>query len=203
MPFWLLMLFPVLSAVIGWAVLSSAIHFLFHPRQPRSLFGCKIQGLLPKRQASMAVALGKLANKELFSFSAVSEKLTSPENIRQLTPFIEEHIDHFLRVKLKETMPMISMFIGDKTITQLKTVFLDELQQLFPIIMEKYAGNLQDQINLEQIVTDKIAKVPAEQLESMLRNGLTREIRWLKILGALLGFTIGLLQVILTIITNN
>jgi hypothetical protein len=39
-------------------------------------------------------------------------------------------------------MPMIGMFIGEKTINELKAVFITELESLFPVIMKSYLGNL-------------------------------------------------------------
>jgi hypothetical protein len=35
-------------------------------------------------------------------------------------------------------MPIISMFIGDKTIAQLKEVFLEELAQIFPALLSEF-----------------------------------------------------------------
>jgi hypothetical protein len=35
-------------------------------------------------------------------------------------------------------MPIISMFIGDKTIAQLKEVFLEELAQIFPALLSQF-----------------------------------------------------------------
>jgi hypothetical protein len=35
-------------------------------------------------------------------------------------------------------MPVISMFIGDKTIAQLKEVFLEELHQIFPTLLSQF-----------------------------------------------------------------
>jgi len=65
-------------------------------------------------------------------------------------PLVETHVDDFLRIKLPEAMPMISMFVGEKTILQMKTVFINELQLLFPQIMEKYASQLKKDLNPEK-----------------------------------------------------
>ena len=50
---------------------------------------------------------------------------------------------------------MISMFIGDKTIQQLKSVFMEELKQMFPTLMQSFASNMQkdliDQLELQSL----------------------------------------------------
>jgi len=199
---WLLLL-PLISAFIGWFTNWIAIKMLFHPREPRNILGITIQGIFPKRQQQFAEKLGKLVSQELLSFSDISTKLTSPENLDRLSPHIEEHIDHFLRVKLKETMPMISMFIGDKTIAQLKAVFLEELRLLFPVIMEKYMGTLKDQLDLEKIVVAKVSAFSSDKLEQILYQIMAREFRFVEIIGAVLGFLIGLVQIAITFLAGS
>ena len=104
--------------------------------------GITFIGIFPKRQAQFAEKLGKLVSAELLSFDDIESKITNTDNIDQLMPQIDAHIDHFLRVKLADQMPVISMFIGDKTIQQMKSVFMAELKEIFPSIMKSYMGNL-------------------------------------------------------------
>ncbi len=97
-------------------------------------------------------------------------------------------------------MPMISMFIGEKTIGQLKAVFMKELEELFPLIMKNYTTHLREDLNLERIVVEKIAGFSNDRLESMLNEFLTREFRFVEVIGAGLGFLIGLLQIGMTLL---
>ena len=92
------------------------------------------------------------------------------------------------------------MFIGDKTIAQLKTTFIEELEELFPAIMKNYVANLKHDLDLERIVVEKIAGFSADRLEALLNEFLTKEFRFVEIIGAALGFLIGLLQIFLTLL---
>lgn len=56
----------------------------------------------------------------------------------QIRPFIEEQADHFFRHRLVQAMPMVGTLIGEKTIQQMKAVLMQELEELFPVVMEKY-----------------------------------------------------------------
>lgn len=197
-----LLLIPVISAFIGWFTNWIAIKMLFHPRKPVKILGFTIQGIFPKRQQQFAEKLGKLVSQELLSFRDIEQKLTHPDNIRQLMPVVDEHIDRFLREKLSSEMPVISMFIGEKTIQQLKSVFMSELETLFPVIMQRYMGNLQQQLDLEKIVVDKVAGFSSDKLEEILKGIMSKEFRFVEILGGILGFLIGLLQVLITLSGN-
>jgi uncharacterized membrane protein YheB (UPF0754 family) len=189
---------PFISAFIHWLTIWMALKLLFHPRHPKKILGFTLHGVFPKRQRQIAESLGRIVGQELLSFGDIEQTITLPANVQRILPLAEEHIDHFLRVKLKETMPMISMFIGDKTIGQLKTVFMTELEELFPVIMKNYVANLRHDLDLERIVVEKIAGFSADRLESLLNEFLTKEFRFVEIIGAALGFLIGLLQIALT-----
>ncbi|HVZ56407.1 MAG TPA: DUF445 family protein [Chitinophagaceae bacterium] len=199
---WWLLLIPVISAFIGWVTNWIAVKMLFHPREPRRMLGFTLQGIFPKRQKQFAEKLGRLVSSELLSFGEIEQKMTRPENLERILPMIEEHVDAFLRVKLGEQMPFLSMFIGDKTIHTLKGVFMQELAGLFPLVMKKYAESLRSELDLEQIVTAKVAAFSSDKLEEILYQIMAKEFRFVEIIGGVLGFLIGLVQVLLTWITS-
>jgi uncharacterized membrane protein YheB (UPF0754 family) len=195
---------PVLfSAFTGWVTTWIAIKMLFHPRKPISIFGFKVQGIFPKNQQLIAEKLGQVVSKEFLSFAEIEAKVINPDNLEKLKPEIEAHIDIFLREKLVTLFPMLSMFIGDKTINQLKTAFLTELENLFPILMKNYMKKLESDLDLEKIVTEKVASFSSEKLEDILNQITKKEFQFLEVIGAVFGFIIGLVQVLLTQLSNS
>jgi len=191
---------PLISAFIGWFTNWIAIKMLFHPREPKKILGLTFHGIFPKRQQVFAARLGKLVSDELLSFSDISTKITHPSNLKSVMPLIEKHIDRFLREQLPEQMPLISMFIGESTIQELKGVFVRQLEVLFPEIMQSYVHTLKDQLDLEAIVTQKVAGFSSDKMEQILMSIMQKEFRFVEMLGGVVGFVIGLLQVLLTII---
>ncbi|MFY8090115.1 MAG: DUF445 domain-containing protein [Chitinophagaceae bacterium] len=192
-----IILIPLISAFIGWFTNWIAIKMLFHPRIPKKILGITFHGIFPKRQQQFAEKLGKLVSQELLSFKDIEQKITSPENLKKIMPVVDAHIEQFLRVKLADAMPMISMFIGDKTIAQLKEVFMKELEILFPQLMSNYMNNLQSELDLEKIVTQKVSNFSSDKLEEILNAIMSKEFRFVEIIGAVLGFVIGVLQLII------
>lgn len=192
-------LIPLISAFIGWFTNWIAIKMLFHPKEPKQILGITFQGIFPKRQQQFAIKLGKLVSDELLSFQDIASKITHPDNLRKVMPLIDQHIDQFLRTQLPEQMPIVSLFIGDSTIRELKAVFLVKLESLFPELMENYMHTLQDQLNLEAIVTEKVAGFSSDKMEQILMSIMQKEFRFVEIIGGILGFIIGLLQVFITI----
>jgi len=174
---------------------------LFRPHKSVRIFGVTIQGIFPKKQPLIAEKLGQWVGKELFSFAEIESKVTNPENLEKLKPEIEKHIDDFLRERLPKVFPVISMFIGDKTINQLKGAFLNELEELFPVLMKNYMNKLEQDIDIEKMVREKIAGLSSQKLERILRQSAKKELRQLLLAGAAIGFVIGLLQVAVAFFT--
>ncbi len=197
-----LILIPFISAFIGWFTNWIAIKMLFHPREPKRILGITFHGIFPKRQQQFAEKLGKLVSTELLSFSDIESKVTNPENLQKIMPMVENHVDHFLKVKLPEQMPMIGMLVGEKTLNLMKEIFLKELEELFPVLMNGYMTQLQSDLDLEKIVIDKVSRFSGDKLESILNQIMSKEFRFVEIIGAVLGFLIGIIQVLITLSTQ-
>ena len=193
-----LLVIPIISAFIGWFTNWIAIKMLFHPKEPKRILGLTFHGIFPKRQKIFAEKLGKMISVEFLSFEDIEEKIANPKNLEKLMPLIGAHVDNFLKNKLSDEMPFLSLFIGDKTIKSLKKTFMQELEILFPRLMKSYAGHLQEELDLEKIVTEKVSAFSTDKLEDILYQIMSKEFRFVEILGGIIGFIIGIIQVMIT-----
>jgi uncharacterized membrane protein YheB (UPF0754 family) len=200
MNYWLILI-PLLTAFTGWVVMHLCLKMLFRPLAPKKIIGFTWQGILPAQKQQIADKVGKLVAAE-FSFTSIEQKISDPKNFEKVKPLIEAHIDDFLRNKLKEQMPMIGMFIGDKTINSLKTVFIQEIETLFPQVMQQFASNLKNELNLEQMVSSRITGISSEQIESLLYRKMVKEIRMASLFGTTVGLLIGILQLAIILLAR-
>ena len=190
---WQLFLIPIGSAFSCWLVIKFLFAILFRPHQPGSILGFQVQGILPKKQSVIAARAGKIVAEQFFSLKTIEEKISDPSTLQKIMPLIEEHIDDFLRNKLKKEMPFIGMFVGDKTVSSLKKVFMNELETLFPNIMRSYASNLITDLNIEQLVSQKIATASIQELETSFKQNYSRELRLIELTSASIGLIIGVI----------
>ena len=197
-----LFLFPVLSAFIGWLANWLVIRFLFHPRQPKKLFGITFHGVIPRRQQQIAGKVGNFVSTQFLSSKGIEEKISDPENVEKIMPMVESHVDDFLRHRLGKEMPMISMFIGEKTIGRMKEALMKEIKAVFPAVMKQFAGNFINEFDLGNAVSVKISALPSEKLEELLQRLLSKEFRFLELIGAAIGFIIGVTLVLILLLTT-
>lgn len=193
-------LLPIISAFIGWFTNWIAIKMLFHPRVPVRVLGITFHGIFPKRQQQFAEKLGTLVAKELISFDEISAKINSPATIQSALPYVEQHIDSFIKNKLSEEIPLLSMFISSGTLENIKKGIVKEVEIMFPDLMNRMTSSISKDLDVERIVVDKVKNFSSDKLEQILMSIMKKEFRFVEVIGAVLGFLIGLLQIALTMI---
>ena len=118
-------------------------------------------------------------------------------------PIIESHLDEFLRNKLKKEMPIVGAFIGEKTITSLKKIFVAELEQLFPQIIGGFVSNLVTDLDLEQLIVRKLGEVPIRNVELAFRKNFATQLKIAMGIGALIGLLIGILTMLIIYLASG
>jgi len=114
-------------------------------------------------------------------------ELTKNDTFDNLKPVINDKLDDFFRHKISAKLPMISMFIGEKTIEELKEVFMEELALLFPMLISEFSAHLNKDLHAQW--EQKFSKIVQQKI-----NKASRPIRWVAFaLGAIWGAVIALI----------
>ena len=185
---------PIVSAMIGWITNYIAVKMIFRPRRPVNVLGLKIQGLIPRRQIDLGHNLGDLVEKELVSHEDVKKVLESPEIQTSITNLIEQQVDKFVTEKLG-TNPMIAMFLQGELATKIKTMLVDQLKSVIPGFLDTCMVHVEKKLDFKAIVQQKVESFDYIKLEEIVFRIAAKELKMIEILGAVLGFIVGLAQV--------
>lgn len=188
---------PIIAAITGWVTNFLAIKMLFHPRKKVNLLFFSIQGIFPKRQDVLAERLGKIVSQELFSFQDIKSRFTSTSTAIEINSVLDEKLEDFLEVKLKALMPMLAMFLNSEVKAKIKDTLHQEFQNILPDILNKYSEKLEKDIDIEHIVSQKVAAFSSDKLEQILFSIMKKEFKFIEILGGVLGFLIGMIQLLI------
>ncbi|MCX7769398.1 MAG: DUF445 family protein [Flavobacteriales bacterium] len=192
------LLLPLIAALIGWFTNYIAVTMLFRPRYPIRFLGVTIQGIFPKRQKVLAEKFGRLVAEQLLSSADIKQKLLSGESVENVVEMIENKIENYLEDVFPEKYPITSMFFGSRRKAQIKQDLMEEVQVAVPDLLESYAGQIDKHINIEEMVRKKVEELDPLKLESLINSILKKEFLFIEWIGAVLGFFIGLLQVVIT-----
>lgn len=190
----------MVGAAIGWITNILAIRLLFRPYRPFRVpyIGWELQGLIPKRQSDIALALGKVVSTELITGDDVAVSLTKDE-IREK---IGTKMESLVRERVLSILPALipariqltmAEFIG-KTLRQEVMTFLKNPEKIF---QETEIEEIREEI--QKIVQDKVMSFNIERMEELTYLLAARELKHIEVMGGILGFIIGILQGVLTI----
>ncbi|GAB4333059.1 MAG: DUF445 family protein [Flammeovirgaceae bacterium] len=184
---------PLISGAIGWFTNWVAIKMLFRPRQERNYYLFKLHGIFPKRKKMLAERLGKIVAKELFSMDMVVKKVDTEENREQLKVAILSEVETFIRAKIKSSNPLIAMFATENMISQLLQSVKKMLDDAIPKMIGQLTNKLEE-VDIEKAVYNRVMNFSDEKFEGLLMAVIQKELGFIEVSGAVLGFLVGVLQ---------
>ncbi|WP_460240146.1 DUF445 domain-containing protein [Aurantivibrio infirmus] len=185
---------PLITALIGWVTNYIAIKMLFHPRKPIKCLFFEVQGILPRRQPDIAVQLGKIVADDLLSSDDLVSQLTNQRSREIYEEYINQQSEAFIRDKLRRVGVVSRLLLRSQTLAKIKLAFADELMEQLPSLVERLTLADSGSLDVQQLVEDKVRNFSSDRLEKILYDILAKEFRFIEILGAVLGFVIGSLQ---------
>jgi uncharacterized membrane protein YheB (UPF0754 family) len=187
---------PLVGGLIGWLTNFLAIKMLFHPRQPHVIMGLLLQGVIPKRQRDLALKIGAVVEQELLHPDDILNAINSEELRAHLATVLEHRIDRFLREKLFRGDFLYTKVLSREAVQRLKRALISELVSLFPLEVEATLKGFVEKVNIRKIVADRVEQFDFDRLENLVYRVARAELFWVEISGGILGFLIGLLQVL-------
>ncbi len=202
MNIYLLWLIPPISSLIGWITNFIAVKMIFRPRKPIVFLGIKIWGLIPKRKSDLAKKIGETVEKELISHQDIYNAVNTKEFHEEILETILIAIDKFISEKLGNN-PLIAMMLSGDALTSIKEMLKGELHKMLPDLMESMFEKIENKIDFKDIVQKKIEEFDLLKLEQIIYNIAAKELRAIEIFGGILGFAVGIIQIVIISIGNG
>jgi uncharacterized membrane protein YheB (UPF0754 family) len=194
---------PVICAFIGWLTNYLAVKMLFHPRKPIRIFSLTIQGIFPKRKKALASNLAMMVQDNLISHKDVAAVIDSPEFAATFKEMIQEGLETFVREKLVGIHPMVGMFLNDETMEKIRNLLAGQLDEVVPPLLKRGAAEVEDRFDVARLVREKVEGFSMDQLELLLVSIMQKEFRFIELVGAVLGFVIGIFQSLFFLVGGN
>ncbi len=187
---------PVVSALIGWLTNYIAVKMIFRPRHPRHIAGIIFHGLIPRRQHELGHTLGELVERELVSHQDIQKVIASPEVTAAANQLVEQQVDKFINEKLG-THPLLAMVVPGDLVKIVKGLLVRHFQAAIPDFLDSCMIHIENHLDFKAIVQAKIENFDYVKLEEIVYQVASKELKTIERLGAVLGFIVGLIQVLL------
>ena len=188
---------PLIGALIGWLTNYIAIKMLFHPKNEIKIFFFSLQGIFPKRQQALAEKLGQVVSTELVSAQEVTAHLKEKATSEAVLDHISMRIEEGIASRLPRIFPMLAMLMSGEITNKLKKALLEQISSLNEELIDKLSRELEEELDVQAIVEEKVAAFSSDKLEEILFSIMRREFKFVEVVGAVLGFLIGLIQILL------
>jgi uncharacterized membrane protein YheB (UPF0754 family) len=192
-----LMLIPFVGAFIGWITNYVAVKMLFYPRKPVKVLFVTFHGIFPKNKDRIANKLGAVVQRDLINFNDIKAKLKDPNALANFKEEIAERVDNALRERL-EKMGIAKGIVPEPLIQAVHKTIVKEIELNLPSLIDNSFSKIEQKFDIHQIVVEKVQNFSEERLEQLLMDITSKEFKFIEIIGAVLGFIIGLIQLIMS-----
>lgn len=186
----------VVGAVIGWLTNVLAIKMLFRPIKPFviPLLNIKVQGLIPRRRHDISKSIGEVVEKELISMQEILDRLVTVENKKEVIEIIKEKLLKVIDYKIPSIIPYS---IKSKIIDYFEEQINKDAMSILDSSIDGIVSKAVHKINIGEIVEEKINDLELENMEKLILSVTSRELKYIELLGGLLGGIIGLIQALI------
>jgi hypothetical protein len=181
---------PLLTALAAWGTAYLLIYSTLYPLKAFRVAGLSIQGFLPAYVQNNTAEMTSLLTQEIINHLQ-QEQITI--DTTAVKPIIETHLDTYLRIRLKEKMPVIASFIGESTIVKLKDSMIDEIDALLPQVMASLVSTAISPAKIHSKVATVVAGITPDKLAQFVAPVLKYNRTRASLFFGLMGFFFGLL----------
>lgn len=188
---------PLIGAFIGWITNWLAIKMLFHPRKPIKVLFITFQGIFPKNKPRIAEKLGTIVQRDLINFDDINDRLQDPDALNNFKEEIALRVDNAIRDRIEKNA-FLDAIIPDQLIQSIHKTIVDEIEANLPQVIKSSMSKIEEKLDIHTIVKNKVEQFSDEKLEQLLLDITSKEFTFIEIIGAVLGFMIGIIQLIIS-----
>lgn len=192
---WEWVILPCVGSAIGWVTNIVAIRMLFRPKRPVRVAGLfELQGVLPRRQEALARVVAETVERDLLPVDELMDALDVGKYQSEVVAAVVEYVDRRLEGNLPELLPPpLRRMVGEVA----RKVAEREATQMVAGILERVKDRVKEDLRPGELVREKLSGLDTEALEGIVVRVARTELRAIEVLGAVLGFLIGVFQAFL------
>lgn len=189
-------LLVLIGGFIGWLTNKVAIKMLFRPINPHRILGVTIQGVFPRRKDKIAISLAEIIEKELLSKEVIMNQLLSEEKIDG----IKEKMKQVIVEKLTQSIPsVLSMFVGGDLKGFVQKYVDKHGDEIFEEMLDEFQNIGMSNLDIKKLVKERIDELDFIEFEKIMVGLMSKELRFVEVVGLFLGAFIGAIQYVITI----
>ncbi len=189
---------PIFGLFTGWFTDWLALRMIFAPQEPKKYFGLFTwHGLFFKRQKEVSAAYGALIAKEVLTPSNMIESILKGKMSDNLFAMIQKNIQQMVDEQSGVLKPVVVFAVGTEKYKAMKDAITQKMIEQLPTALKHIEKYAEDAMDINNTLVTKMQELTPAEFEGVLRPAFKQD-EWILItVGAVLGFLVGELQVLL------
>lgn len=190
------LLLPVIGALIGYITNYIALRMIFHPKDPYFFLSIPIQGLLPKKRHDLAVKIANTIHSELLSVQDLSRAMRGLDWDKEINQLVDSAVEKKTEKYSFNNVPLlkdVAQSFKEMIKSEIKLAFSENRDDILDALIYK----VEEKIDFRDLIIEKIDSYDIDKLEEIVQGVAAEELKYITLLGGVLGFLIGLLQMII------
>lgn len=188
---------PGFGFFVGLASDWIALNLIFIPREPTKFLGLiPHHGILHEERELITRNYANLIATEIFSPEVVFEALMHGPTSERIFAAIEKEISAELDNQAGAARPLIRLAVGSKRYEHLKDSITSMAMERLPDSIRQAQAHTTEVLDVENLIVDKMCQLTPDEYESILRPIFKDDELLVVTVGAVLGFLVGELQVV-------
>ena len=189
---------PTFGFVTGFASDWLALNLIFIPREPKKLLGfIPVHGVLHAERDQVTRDYANILANDLFSADVLLEAILNGPTSERLFAAVEKEVSAGLDAQAGFAEPLMTLAIGTKRYREVKDTIVRMVLERLPETLQEAKDYTTKTLDVENLIIDKMNKLTPDQYEAILRPVFKDDEMLMITVGAVLGFLVGELQVVL------
>jgi uncharacterized membrane protein YheB (UPF0754 family) len=192
------LIIPLFGGMVGWVTDYLALKMIFTPRTPTRYLGVfRWQGMFFKRREEISAAYARVGARDLLDPRMLVDSLLQGPIADRLFAIVARETDEAINAEVGAARPLVRLAIGTEQYRDLKYTIVERARARLPDVADDLAQYAHETMDTEATVRDAMMRMDDAQYEGLLRP-IFKDDEWMIIaVGAVLGFLVGELQVLL------
>jgi uncharacterized membrane protein YheB (UPF0754 family) len=189
---------PGFGFVTGFASDWLALNLIFIPREPKKLLGfIPVHGVLHAQRNDVTRDYAHILANDLFSADVLLEAILHGPTSERLFAAVDKELSAALDAQAGFAKPLITLAIGTKRYRDVKGTIVQMVLERLPETLQEAKDYTAKTLDIENLIVEKMNNLTPDQYEAILRPVFKDDEMLMVTVGAVLGFLVGELQVVL------
>ncbi|CAN5549799.1 hypothetical protein BH18ACT8_BH18ACT8_01740 [soil metagenome] len=187
---------PLFGAFTGWFTDWLALKLIFYPKQPRGFGWLRWQGLFLARRERVTERYAALIAQELITPHNLFEALLHGPLADRVFAMAQRHVQRAVDAQTGVARPLVVLAVGSSHYQDIKRAVAEQVMERLPTTLAYVEDYTAEALDIKATLVRKMRQLTDEEFEQLIRPAFQAD-EWILItVGAVLGFSMGELQVL-------